>query len=155
MRKIILLVTVLFFLTTNCLAQNNSISSSQATINSHLIFKSSSEYLIEKFGQPDNVEKYFFEMEDTIGEIYHYSGLSFYLNNNMVDGFEILSNQYNFTDNNINIGNKIITIQNMYPISYVNRAQREITISLNDADYFVSIHYDSGNRINKIALNVY
>ncbi|RSK41775.1 hypothetical protein [Mangrovimonas spongiae] len=155
MKKSNFIIPMLFFFAISCKAQNNSISKNQATINDHIVFKASSNFLIENFGQPESIESYFFETEDSSGEIYHYLGASFYLLDDKIDSFEIDSNLYNFTSNSISVGDSIDSIQNIYPFSYSNRENGEIIITFTDADYFISIHYDANDFIHKINLNVY
>jgi len=156
MKNAIFIIAILFFNLKNCVAQHNSITSSEATINDNIVFKETSLSLIGKFGPPINIEDYFFEMENLDGQIYHYPGLSFFIINSKVDGFEITSNQYNFSNHDINVGDNINTIQPLFPSSYENKMEDEIIITLSNADYYIIIKYDNLiNIILSISLNVY
>ena len=154
MKTQILILQVLLFSAASCKAQNNSISSSQATINGYSVFKTSSQILIQNFGQPLNVEEYFFEMENTTGELYHYDGLSFYVIDDKIDGFEITGDQYEFTSGNIAVGDGIDLLQSTFPNSFSNKGEGEMIVTFSDADYFISFHYDENNIIDKISLYV-
>ncbi len=151
-RIYIILIIILSF---SCKAQNDSITTNLGTINSLNVFKASSDFLTENFGEPENIEEYFYEMENTQGSIYHYSGLLFYVVNNTVEGFEISTNEYVFTANNVKVGNNIDTLEFIYPNSYSNKSDGNLIILFSNADYYISVYYDLNNIINKISLNVF
>ena len=156
MKKIILTVILInFVLITSCKAQNNFITTSDATIDGLTIFKTQVNTLLTKFGEPVSEENFFFEMENVMGKIYYYDKISFYVKNNKVESFIIEGSQYDFTSNNININDNIDSLENIYPKSYSNRKNGEVIIQFSDADYFLSIHYSSFNSIEKIKLHSY
>lgn len=156
MKKIILsIILINFVLITSCKAQNNFISTSDATIDGVSIFKTPINTLLSKFGEPVSKENFFFEMENVMGKIYYYNKLSFYVKNNKVESFIIEGSQYDFTPNNININDNIKSLETIYPKSYSNRKNGEVVIQFSNADYFISIHYSSLNSIEKIKLYSY
>lgn len=156
MKKLILILSVLeFTLITSCKAQNNFITTSEATIDGVTIFKTPVNTLLTKFGEPVSKENFFFEMENVMGKIYYYDQLSFYVKNNKVESFIIEGSQYDFTSNNININDNINSLENLYSKSYSNRKNGEVVIQFSNADYFISIHYSSLNSIEKVKLYSY
>jgi hypothetical protein len=94
-------------------------------------------------------------MENTMGKIYYYDKLSFYVKDDKVESFVIEGGQYDFTSDDININDKIDSLENIYPKSYSNRKNYEIIIQFSDVDYFISIHYSKENVIKKIELYSY
>lgn len=156
MKKLFLILTILeFSFIVSCEAQNNNIDSSQATINGINVFKTPVSSLLNVFGEPVSKENFFFEMENTMGKIYYYDKLSFYVKDDKVESFVIEGGQYDFTSDDININDKIDSLENIYPKSYSNRKNYEIIIQFSDVDYFISIHYSKENVIKKIELYSY
>jgi hypothetical protein len=153
MKKIIIIFT---FIVVNysCKAQNNSIASSQATINGISFLGNNVSLLTQHLGQPVSIEDYYFEMEEVNSKKYNYNGILFYVINNKIDSFEITNNNYSFTSNNLKIGNSISIIQTIYPLSFTNKKNNGITLPFNNIDKFIIISYNN-NLIEKIAVYDY
>jgi len=155
MKNLNSLIFIIFLSTLSCRSQDNAIQSDWASINGHTVFKVSTDFLTQNFGPPNTVEDYFFEMENTMGEKYQYNGLLFYLVDDKVDSFEITNDQYEFTTNNIKVGQHIDALQSLYPNSFSNRRNGGIILPFEDVDYFVSINFNSDDIIEKIVLHDY
>ena len=114
------------------------------TINGHIVFGITKEKMLESFGQPDKVEDFFFEMSNVNGNIFYYeNGLKFYYPD-YVDGFEINSNQYSVTNNNIKVGDSIENLKTFYQNSYnyaLTNNKSGLVLLLN-VDYYLAIIFD-------------
>jgi len=153
MKKIILII-YLTLVSANCKAQNNTIHSSEITINGTQFFGKEVSLVTQHFGQPNSVEDYYFEMDDVMSQKYNYNGIIFTAINNRTYSFEITGSNYTFTSNNIKVGDNISTLQSIYPLSYTNKTNNNLTIRFNDIDRFIIIFFSS-NQITKIRLGSY
>ena len=146
MKKIILIALFTISLQ-NCKAQNNFINLNELTINDFDVIGINQNSIIQNFGQPTNIENYFFEIENTDGERYNYQGVLFSLINNEVISFRITGNNYAFTSNNTNIGNNISSLQGLYPISYENKGSDYLVLNVVNCDCFISIYYNQNSGV--------
>lgn len=153
MKKIILIFSLLV-ISYSCKAQNNTINSSELTINGIKFLGNITNLITQHLGQPNSIEDYYFEMKDVMSKKYNYDGILFYIIDNKVDSFEIISDNYTFTINNIKIGNNIGTLQGIYPLSFTNKNNNGFTLPCSDIDKFIIISYRN-NLIEKIALYDY
>lgn len=148
----IFLITIIILTSFSCRAQDNSLNSKELTINNKTIYGKDKSILISNFGQPLKIEKDFSEMDNVDMFFYKYNGVNFTVKKDKVTNFSITSNKFNFTKNNIKIGNNINTLKLIYPNSYSSKINNGITILLDDMDMFIIISYDNNDIIQKIAL---
>ena len=153
MKKVILII-YLTLVSANCKAQNNTIHSSEITINGTQFFGKEISLVTQHFGQPNTIEDYYFEMDDVMSQKYNYYGIIFTVINNRTYSFEITGSNYTFTNNNIKVGDNISTLQSIYPLSYANKTNNSLTIRFNDIDRFIIIFFSS-KQITKIRLGSY
>lgn len=71
-----------------------------------------------EFGLSDSIQKSDNEMDGKIIEKHFYKGLIIYVNNGIVDGFDIISKEYCFSKLNICVGDNITELQKLFPTSY-------------------------------------
>lgn len=155
MKKIILII-YLTLVSANCKAQNNTIHSSEITINGTQFFGKEVSLVTQHFGQPNTIEDYYFEMDDVMSQKYNYNGIIFTAINNRTYSFEITGSNYTFTSNNIKVGDNISTLQSIYPLSYANKNNGGLALPLEDMDLFFVISFNnSTGLINKIAIYSY
>ena len=155
MKKIILIFSVII-ISYACKAQDNKIISNAMNINGTNFLGNNVSLVIQKFGQPNSIEDYYYEIDDVMSQKYNYNGILFYIVNNEVDSFEITGSNYAFTSNNIRIGNNINTLQAIYPLSFTNKNSDALSLGINDIDRYIIISYNSNNNlIDKIALYSY
>ena len=153
MKKTILMLC-LSVICYNCKAQNDTIDSSEITINGINCLSKNVDFLTEHFGSADSIQDYYFEMDEIMSQIYNYDGILFYVINDKVNSFEITNSNYAFTNHNIKIGDSINTLEALYPISYANREVDSLSLPLSDMDFFVVIFF-SNSKITKIRLGEY
>ncbi len=153
MKKVILII-YLTLVSANCKAQNNTIHSSEITINGTQFFGKEASLVTQHFGQPYSIKDYYFEMDDVMSQKYNYYGIIFTVINNRTYSFEITGSNYTFTNNNIKVGDNISTLQSIYPLSYANKTNNSLTIRFNDIDRFIIIFFSS-KQITKIRLGSY
>lgn len=155
MKKVILII-YLTIVSANCKAQNNTIHSSEITINGTQFFGKEASLVTQHFGQPNTIEDYYFEMDDVMSQKYKYNGVLFYTVNSKVDSFEITGSNYTFTSNNIKVGDNTSTLQSIYPLSYANKNNGRLALPFEDMDLFIVISFNnSTGLINKIAIHSY
>jgi hypothetical protein len=155
MKKIILIIC-LITISISCKAQDNTIHSSEIIINGTQFFGNNVSLVIQHFGQPNTIEDYYFEMQDVMTKKYRYNGILFTVISNQVYSFEITGSNYAFTSNNVKIGNNILTLQSIYPLSFINKSSDALSLGFSDIDRYIIISYNSNNNlIDKIALYSY
>jgi hypothetical protein len=153
--KKILFIGLLIFGTIDCKAQN-TINSDELTINNVLVMGQNKSILISSFGQPFEIEKDFSEIDDVDMYIYKYNGIAFYVINDLIDSYEITSDNYNFTKHNIKIGNNVSSLQNVFSLSYNKKSNEHISLWVKEHDKYVSIHFDKVSKIiTKIRIGTY
>ncbi len=153
MKKIILSLFIIS-ISLSCNAQDNTINSSEPTINGVNFLGNNVSLLMQHLGQPNSIEDFYFEMNDVNSKKYNYNGILFYVINNKIDSFEITNNSYSFTSNNIKIGNNIAILQAIYPLSFTNKKNNGITLPFSNIDKFIIISYKN-DLIKKIAVHGY
>jgi len=153
MKKIILILSIMI-INISCKAQNNTINSTELTMNGINYLGNNVSLVTQYLGQPNTIENYYFEMNDEMSQKYHYNGVLFYILNNKVNSFEITTSNYSFSKYNIKIGDNIESLQTIFPLSFSNRTNNGLTIPLSDIDKFVIISYNN-NLIVKIAIYDY
>lgn len=148
--KEIFIISILL-LSLNCKSQDDSISLNEITINGFVVLNETGNSLIQNFGNPNSTENYFYEMKNVLGEKYVYNnGLTLYLIDEKVVSFELTCSNYNFTSNNINIGDSITSLQNIYPNSFINRGENYMGLNVHNCDCFLSINFNSQGIIQLI-----
>ena len=157
--KEIILIFSLLLMSFTCKGQNRKprdiVNYNELTINGVNFLGNNVNLVTEHFGQPNSIEDYYFEMDKVMSKKYSYKGILFTIINNSVYSFEITGSGYNFTKNNINIKDNIESIEAIYPLSFTNRSNTGLILSLNDMDQFVVIAYSNNNLIDKIAMYSY
>lgn len=155
MKKIIIIIS-LIAVSFSCKAQDNTIHSSELTINGIHFFGNNVTLVTQNFGQPNTIQDYYYEMQDVMSQKYIYNGIIFTIINNKVYSYEITGNNYVFTNHNIKVGDSIETLSLIYPLSYANRSDKGLALTFDDMDRFVIIVFNStSNLITKIALYSY
>ena len=152
MHKIVLILVILT-INISCKAQESRINSLELQINGVSYLNKDISLVIQNLGNPQKIADYYFEMDAIMAKKYYYDGLLFYAINEKIESFEITHNSYLFTSNNIKVGDHIKSLKAIYPLSYQNKNNGDLSIFLNDIDQFILISYDNTNGlISKISL---
>lgn len=126
------------------------------TINGIKATRISIEEVIENYGEPDRIEDFFFEIDNSQGFIYWYdNGLRLSIQNILgVKSFDITSDKYLITSDNIKVGDSIERLEELYPKSYSTGVSiGAIYLLFNDADYYLAFVFDKETkRITNINL---
>ena len=154
MKKIIHLSFIFFLTIQLSTAQSNVINIEDCTINGHVLLGKSSSTLTKIFGTPKSIQDFYFEMDGVMSKKYIFNGIQFYVINDKIYSFEISSNNYLVSKNNIRIGNHIRQVNSYYPISYANRKNSGIKLEIDGLDRFVIISYQN-DIIDKISIYSY
>ena len=154
--KEIILIFSLLLMSFTCKAQDNSINSSELTINGVNFLGNNVNLVTEHFGQPNSIEDYYFEMDKVMSKKYSYKGILFTIINNSVYSFEITGSNYAFTSHSINIGDNISNLQSIFPLSFANKSLEAFSLDFNDMDQYIIISFNATNNlIDKIAMYSY
>lgn len=155
MKKIILIFNVII-ISYSCKAQNNTLNSSEISINGINFFGNNVSLITQHFGQPNSIENYYYEIDDVMTYKYVYDSIIFTTINDITYSFEFTGGNYVFTSNNIKIGNNIHTLQSIYPLSFINKNSDALYLDFNDIDRYIMISYNPDNKlIDKIAIYSY
>lgn len=152
--KTLTLITVILLSIQVTNAQSNILTPEECTINGSAFLGKNVSSLHQNLGNPNAIEDYYFEMNDITSKKHIYKGATFYIVDGKVYSFEISSSNYNFSNNNITIGNSISVIRNYYPTSFANRKDSGIKLNIKNLDRFVIISYEN-NTIDKITMFSY
>lgn len=133
----------------------NTIDSSALTINGLHIVGRCKSVIIQNFGQPQSISKEYWEMLYDTAYVYHYNGIVFYVFKNLVHAFDIGTNGYRLTSDNIQIGDNIDRFKAPYPISYENKKGNSVFLNIQGYDRYIAIDADSNNIITKIYIGDY
>ena len=167
MKKLIITASILLIQWTCTAQKSNTIDPNKLTINGvgftgyNLDGDSDIPLIVSTFGQPDEKEDYFYEMDDVMAKVYIYTnGLELTIVENRLDVFSIVGSSYRFTSHNIRVGDNISRLASIYPLSYENRfeyysekiIQLQVDVMTNG---FILFFYDSNNRITRIEMRVY
>ena len=159
MKKVLLILLSLGL--TSSAVKNDSLTYDDLNINGVLLHQTTNS-MIEKMGNPDNISNYENEMDNETWKDYRYKGNSFYYYENKWVGFELRNEQFYFFKPEIKVGNNIDMVQSFFPNSYMNKEIEnglgfimiDIKLTKNEnSDAFVVINYNtSTNRISSIHL---
>ncbi len=149
-----LLITLMFISIQVMNAQSNILNPEECSINGSAFLGKNVSFLHQTLGNPNVIEDYYFEMDEITSKKHLYNGATFYVVDGKVYSFEIFSSNYNFSNNNIKIGNSISVINNYYPTSFANRKDSAIKLNIKNLDRFVIISYEN-NTIDKISIFSY
>lgn len=133
----------------------NSIDIGDVTINNLQLLGKDKSVLIQNFGQPQSISKEYWEMLYDTAYVYHYNGVVFYVLKNLVHSFDISTNGYRLTSDNIQIGDNIDRLKALYPISYENKKGNSVFLNIQGYDSYIEIEVDSNNIITKIYMGDY
>ena len=96
MKKIILIFNVII-ISYSCKAQNNTLISSEITINGINFFGNNVSLITQYFGQPNSIENYYYEIDDVMTYKYVYDSIIFTTINDITYSFEFTGGNYVFT----------------------------------------------------------
>lgn len=150
-RKIKLLTTISCLSFILCFSQNySSISINEVTVNQNIVYGINTASLIILFGEPINIENDFLEMENDTAQIYNYHGAKFWFLNNKLISFKITGNSYSIFSNNLTVGQNINNLENLFPLSFQNRASNSLIINISEYDNYIYVEYTDFNTIKSI-----
>jgi hypothetical protein len=153
MKKIILIIILVT--SNNFYSQNNSILNNQLKIN-NILLGLPENILIDNFGIIEPPIDYFNELTNETYLEYSINNNKFYFNENTLIDFSLNNSQFYFMSPSIKVGNSILLMSNLYPLSYNNREVVDnlgfitIDIKLNDgsnSDVFIVITYNPQTKI--------
>lgn len=152
-RKIIFILLALISFS---IKSQDIIEHSKLTVNGVNILGQHKSILTSKFGKPSKITEDYSDIEDKSMYIYKYSGFEIYVIDDVVESFEIIGNNYQFTFGSIKIGDDISKVKNKFPNSYKERKKDYLIINLKEVDKFVSVEFNSiSNNISKINIDNY
>ncbi|GAA4280283.1 hypothetical protein [Gaetbulibacter aestuarii] len=155
MKKIILTSLIFSTLICACKAQN-SINSSDLTVNDVQILFQDVSKLSSNFGQPQRVLNDYSEMDEKSSLIYEYSGAEFYVMDNKIVSYKLNDKQFSFSRFQIKVGDKIDDIRNLFPDSYHKKNEGSIVIQILNNDLFLGIDYhETTKKILSIGIYSY
>ncbi|MAD97580.1 MAG: hypothetical protein CMB99_09675 [Flavobacteriaceae bacterium] len=144
---------LLFLATMNTWSQSSDIKKKQITINGIEVLGVQKAVLISHFGKPITTNDFYFEMNDENGKIYIYEGAKFFIQNDLIDSFEVTDQKFELTNHKIRIGDKISTLADVFPDCYLNRKNSGLQLEISEADLYVVISYGSiDEKITKFAI---
>ena len=152
----VLTLLVIFTGILNTQAQLSSIPENQVKINDQISYSSTALQLKSILGDPINITREYWEMEELSVQKYHNSGANFYIKNGILASFNLVSPNYYLKLNTtqIRVGNLISTIQFAFPNSYKSRKNGLTGINIGTGDY-IYIEYNSSNKITCIEQRYY
>jgi hypothetical protein len=152
--KTLLLTIPLILVHIACKAQLADNFEGILKINQVIEYEDSPATLISVFGQPNNTETVYWEMDGITATYYHYEDGEFHFVDNKLMSFKISSSNFKLTLGSfeLKVGNHIDTISSTFPNSYTNRGPGGTAIILGPVDSaeYLNIKTDSNGLITEI-----
>ncbi len=147
---------ILFLATLTGWSQSSQIQLKDLTINDLALLREDKTTLLDRLGSPSSIKDFHDEMNDENGKIYTYEGAKFFVQNDLIDSFEVTDQKFELTNHKIRIGDHISTLADPFPDSYLNRKNSGVQLEITQADLYVVISYESTDgKITKFAIYNY